>query len=77
MARALCQGHDDNDDAFHSQLLAVADDDVADVADTEAVDEDAAGIDMARLMTGAIGKFKNLSIVANKDVIFVDAHHDS
>ena len=76
MAGALGQSHDDDDDAFHGQLLAVADNDVADVADTEAVDEDAAGVDMARLMTGAIGKLKDLPIVANEDVILIDAHHD-
>ena len=74
MARALGQGHDDDDHAFHGQLLAVTDDDITDVTDAETVDKDPAGIDVTRLMTGTIGKFENLSIVANEYMILFYPH---
>ena len=73
MARPFGQSHDDDDDPFHSQLLAVTDDDVADIADAEAVDEDAAGIDMARLMAGTVRELKDLAVVADEDVVLGDA----
>ena len=76
MARPFGQSHDDDDDPFHSQLLAVTDDDVADIANAEAVDEDAAGIDMARLMAGTVRELKDLAVVADEDVVLGDAHHD-
>ena len=61
--------HDDDDDAFARELLAVAQDDVADVADAEAVDEHDACLHLAVEFRRVAREFKNATVFVEKDVL--------
>ena len=60
--------HDDDDDAFAGELLAVAQDDVADVADAETVDEHDARLHLAVELRRIARKFKNAAVFVEEDV---------
>ena len=61
--------HDDDDDAFARELLAVAQDDVADVADAETVDEHDACLHLAVEFRRVAREFKNAAVFVEEDVL--------
>ena len=66
--RGAVDRHDDDDDAFARELLAVAQDDVADVADAETVDEHDARLHLAVEFRRVARELKNATVFVEKDV---------
>ena len=67
-------GHNNDNHAFLCQLLTIANNDITNIANTKTINEDSTRLYTATFTATVFIKFKDLTIIADEDLLRVYAH---